>query len=190
MNICELDYSFIYPIALIKAMHDYGVGGKLLNLWGRSEVSSDDRYEIAYDASESAFENLCIYYNEYKEVETWVFFDPLIDEFCRLCEEYERKKNIPHPQNPYRRDIETAMRSALCFNSYSYDYNFYMYPEQIGRHRLALILYNEFCDTESIPLGLLEFRAALEHYLELLRKELRPLVLLTTECETEVKVAA
>ena len=58
--------------------------------------------------------------NERKDVDTWLFADPIIDRFCRLCQEYERDKGITEEKNPYRSTIEQTIRENFRFDSYSY----------------------------------------------------------------------
>jgi hypothetical protein len=102
-----------------------------------AEINGDNFYEMVYEAVSSVFENTSNYYNEEDEVETWVFMDPLLDEFCRLCGDYEKSRGVSEVDNPFRKDFESILRSGFSFGSYSYNYD-WKRRRRPGKRRLLL----------------------------------------------------
>ena len=115
---------------------------------------------------------LPIYYNAEAEIETWMFTDPIIDRFCQLCQEYEKRRGISEEENPYRRDMEQIMHEGLCFRSYDYGYNWRLFPEDRGCKCLLIFTGSEFYSQDEIPEGLLEVKDGFEAMNARLEKEL------------------
>lgn len=118
----ELNHTFFSVLRLAKIFFDSDVPDKAKNDIGIWELDEDSCYALGLEASEWIFQNTAHYYNERKDVDTWLFTDPIIDRFCRLCQEYERDKGITEEKNPYRSTIEQTIRENFRFDSYSYGY--------------------------------------------------------------------
>ena len=118
----ELNHTFFSILRLAKILFDSDVPDKAKNDIGIWELDEDSCYALGLEASEWIFQNTAHYYNERKDVDTWLFTDPIIDRFCRLCQEYERDKGITEEENPYRSTIEQTIRENFRFDSYSYGY--------------------------------------------------------------------
>lgn len=168
----ELDPGLIESIYLIKRLHDSGMAEGLLKSYGNLEIDGDLYYEMAYEAIGSVFADTRNYYNEEKEFETWIFMDPMLDEFCRLCQEYERGRGVSEENNPFRKNMENSIRSGLSFGSYDYDFNWKFSPADRGRNRLLLFTGPEFAFESEVPCGLLEIRDSLDYCNKRLREEL------------------
>ena len=170
----ETDMSAFFweTLYIVKQMHDHGVGDRLLKLFGNDEIDSDSIYELAWEAIGSVFSDTRHYYNSENEIETLVFFDPVIDSFYRLCEEYEQIYGICPEENEFRRSMKNEVRNALSFGDYSYDYTVVTDTKKSLGCRIVLLFYVDFCCHHEIPGGLLDIRDALVYHGELLRKEL------------------
>ena len=118
----ELNHTFFSVLRLAKIFFDSDVPDKAKNDIGIWELDEDSCYALGLEASEWIFQNTAHYYNERKDVDTWLFSDPIIDRFCRLCQEYERDKGITEEKKPYRSTIEQTIRENFRFDSYSYGY--------------------------------------------------------------------
>ena len=106
----ELNHTFFSVLRLAKIFFDSDVPDKAKNDIGLWALDEDSCYALGLEASEWIFQNTAHYYNERKDVDTWLFADPIIDRFCRLCQEYERDKGITEEKNPYRSTIEQTIR--------------------------------------------------------------------------------
>ena len=95
----ELNHTFFSALRLAKIFFDSDVPDKAKNDIGIWELDEDSCYALGLEASEWIFQNTAHYYNERKDVDTWLFADPIIDRFCRLCQEYERDKGITEEKN-------------------------------------------------------------------------------------------
>ena len=82
-------------------------------------MDADHYIELTYNAIDTVFENTCEYYNEEIGEGVYVFCDPIIDSFCRLCWQYEQRRHLTEEDDPYRKKIRAVIRSGfdLC------DYN-------------------------------------------------------------------
>lgn len=113
----ELNHTFFSVLRLAKIFFDSDVPDKAKNDIGIWELDEDSCYALGLEASEWIFQNTAHYYNERNDVDTWLFSDPIIDRFCRLCQEYERDKGITEEENPYRSTIEQTIRENLDLHS-------------------------------------------------------------------------
>ena len=157
----ELNHTFFSILRLAKIFFDSDVPDKAKNDIGIWELDEDSCYALGLEASEWIFQNTAHYYNERKDVDTWLFTDPIIDRFCRLCQEYERDKGITEEENPYRSIIEQTIHESFHFDSYSYGYDWRLSLAERGRKCILLFTGEEFYSHEAVPEGLLEIRYAL-----------------------------
>ena len=166
----------IYPghiesIYIFKQLHDRGMADGMLSMYRNVEIDSDIYYEISYEAIGSVFADTSNYYNQEHEFVTWVFIDPLLDEFCKLCQEYEHRHNKSEDENTYRKDFENIIRSGFTFNSYDYDFNWKLSASDRGRKRLLLFTGPEFSHESEVPCGLMDIYDGLEYCVGRLRAE-------------------
>ena len=154
----ELPYMFFEMLDLAKCLHDSELAEKFHKRFDKLELCEESFYELAYEATGWIFEDSRDYYNNEEEFETWVFYDPLIDRFCQLCQVYEQQNDLSEEQNPYRRQIISAINSAFCFNHYSYNFDWRLSASDRGRKRLLFYIGPEFYELCELPPALLEIR--------------------------------
>lgn len=154
----ELYSDFFEMLWLAKNLYDSLPPEKLSDLFSYLELDSDLCYELAYNAISLVFDFTYEDYNEDYEFTTWVFGDPCIDKFCRLCQEYEEKYGLSEEENPYRQEITEVIRNEFDFPSYSYNFTWYFSKEERGRKRLVLFCGMEFCNFTCVPGALIEIQ--------------------------------
>lgn len=123
----------------------------------------EDGFILYNIAISSVFETAKGYFNEKKETEIMVFWDPLMYRYNKLCREYEARRGIVEIENPYVREAEQALNKAMTFSSYSYEYRYYTGTKSPKDSKLVFIQDPEFCNQWEVPAGLVELR---EFYLE------------------------
>ncbi len=168
----ELYDEFFAMLRFAKNLYDSGMEEQLKEWSGGYPLDGDIYWELAYEAIGWAFRNTALYYNEDREIETWLFTDPIIDRFCKLCQEYEQRRGISEDENPYRKDMEQIMHEGLCFNSYSYNYDWKLSSKDHGHKRLLLFTSCEFYSHDEIFEGLMEIKNGFEVMVKRLKEEL------------------
>ena len=158
-------------IYTLKQLYDHGKTDGTLKDFKSHTLDSDDAGEIAMSALYDVFATTRDYWQERDETETYVFFDPVLDEFFRLCRAYEHVNHMAPKDNPFREDMYRAIQSGLLFDDYSYNYLVYDGSQRDGRCKIVLKLYPEFCHTYEVAGGLLEIYDALRDQTERLKKE-------------------
>ncbi len=171
----EFDTYLWQGLYILKKMYDHNCGEQLLAEYSGQPMDSDDFYSISMEAIGYIFEDVRQYYNSALERETFVFFDPVISEFYKLCEKYEQQTKTPKDYNPYRRDMHRALASDLQFDSYDYDWLEYSDTNRKSGCRLVLLIGIEFGSYYQLPEGLLEARASYRYHRDRLKKELERL---------------
>lgn len=154
----ELYSEFFEMLRLAKVLHDSAFSELFHDECDGLALDCDMCYELSYDAMAMAFAFTYEDYNEDYEFSIWVFGDPCIDKFCRLCREYESRRGLSEEENPYRREIEAVIREGFRFPGYSYDFSWYLSAKDRGRKRLVLFTGMDFSGHVSVPEGLLEIR--------------------------------
>lgn len=168
----EIDTCIWEALYVIKALYDHGKHEDMLKWFGGRELNSDDYYEIASDAITCVFADTKVYYNEDKEIEVFVFFDPVITEFYRLLERYERERGIREEDDLFRREMNRSLESGLCYNSFDYGHRLYDHPEKPHGCRLVLLLGCEFYVHYEVAPGLLDIYEAYCQQVQRLKEEL------------------
>lgn len=140
------------------------------------EVGFDPRLgSIFYAAAiSSVFETVKSYYNEERQTDIVVFWDPLMYRFNKLCREYEAQRGIVEIENPYVREMEQAIHSALNFGSFSYDYRWTTGTKNPKDSKLVWIEDPEFSNSWEIPRGLVALRDFYVDGISRLEAELTP----------------
>lgn len=168
----ELYEEFFAMLRFTKNLHDCGMSDYIKSEIGSCQLDTDDYWGLAYEAISWVFSETRLYFNEFEEIDTWLFTDPLIDHFCQLCQEYEIRKNIREEANPYRKDMERILHEGFQFSSYSYGYDWRLSAKDRGRKCLLLFTGCDFYNTDEIPGGLLDIKDGFETMIAHLEEEL------------------
>ncbi len=168
----ELYDEFFSMLRFAKRLCEYDMEDPLKKWFGSDELDGENYWELAFEAISWIFRDTRRYYNEREEIETWMFTDPVIDRFCQLCREYEKRRGISEEENPYRRDMAKIIHEGLTFNSYSYGYDWRLSSKNRGRKCLLLFTGCEFYSHDEVPEGLLEIKNGFETMTACLEKEL------------------
>lgn len=169
----ELEYYFFDNLYTAKRLWDTGVSDHFMERCGSMPADTDEYYEIFWTGMVSVFEDSRNYYNDEKEIETLVCFDPLIDEYFRLCVQYEAQKGISKEANPYRGPAQRAICESFGFMDYSADW--WLCDEQHGRPHIVVLMACEFCSHHALPAGLANAREELVERTDQLTRELKAL---------------
>lgn len=187
----ELEPYFFDNLCVAKQLWDAGVGSRFFDQCGSYTADTEDYYELFYEGAASVYEKTCNYYNEEKEVETLVLFDPLMNEFFRLCREYERRKEISRENDPFRSQGQREIHDSFGFVDYCCDW--WLFDEQHGRPRLVILFDCNFCGHHALPGAIADSRSELENQISRLKKalaDLEPQPVITLPAQAELKEAA
>lgn len=152
----ELYSGFFFMLRLAKRLVDTGLADKLQGSFRSLVLDEDFYYGLAYEAISVVFEDTFQDYNEDRMMSIYVFCDPLIDRFCRLCWKYEQRLRMTEDENPYRKEMERVIRSGFELEGYDYGFDWRFSASDRGRRRLLFFYGEEFCDLDDLPEGLLE----------------------------------
>ena len=167
---------------LMKALHDHGKGKSLLDSYANVVMDPDFYGEVIWNSIGYVFEDTRQYYQEEKDLEVWVFFDPIIQEFYSLCARYERERHVKLEDNPYRKDMCRSLECGLAYNGYDYFYQ--VYDDHREKCRIVLLLGCEFQAHYEVVPGLLDICEAYHMQVRRLKEELG-LVSRQDACESE-----
>ena len=154
----ELYEEFFSMLRFAKNLYDCGLTDKLKDVFRFWQLFGDDYWGFAQETIGLVFQDTRLYYNEANEIDTWLFMDPLIDQFCELCQKYEARQGISEENNTYRKDMEQIIHESLCFNSYIYGYDWRLSPSDRGKKCLLLFTGCEFYATDEVTAGLLDIK--------------------------------
>ncbi|WP_409967661.1 hypothetical protein RFF05_13940 [Bengtsoniella intestinalis] len=171
----EYDSGAINALWILKCFHDRGMGESLFSMYADSELDEDVFFELGLESIFLIFDDTRLIEDEREECYTYLFFDPVIDEFSELCLQYEEKMELTQQDNPFRKRMELAMRNGMNYNSYAYGYTWEF--EKHGRKRMMLFAGYEFVISGEVICGLLEIYDAFHYEVEQLRQ-----TLMTTQC--------
>ncbi len=171
----EIDDYAWESLYILKDLYDHNDKSPVLDMYKDTKIDGDYMYEIALNSMGTIFEDTRNYYDEEKEYDVYVFFDPIITDYWRLCVEYERRTGTPKEESSYRKEMLGAINSALSFPDYSY--GTYSYEDTSRRNgcRLVLVLGPEFCCHYMVPGALCEAYDAFDYHTQRLRKALAEL---------------
>lgn len=168
----ELSYYLWETLYIMKGLYDHDKGKNILDYYAALKLDGDDFYELAMEAIGCVFEDTRCYYDEENQMEVNVFFDQIITEFFRLCEQYEAENGIPPEANRFRRSLDSAIRSGFHFGSYSYGYHVYNDTSRKNGCRIVLLFDCEFCNHYEAVGGLLDVYDAFVYQTSCLKDEL------------------
>lgn len=169
IEMCE---DFFLILRFAKNMYDCRMDKQFKKLFGFYELNGDSYWELAYETISWVFQDTRLYYNDEKEIETWLFIDPVIDRFCELCQQYERQKGISETDNHYQKDMAKIAHNGFNFNSCSYAYSWRLSAEDRGRKCLLLFTDCEFCCYDEISNGLMVIKDGFEMINQKLEREM------------------
>ena len=164
---CQIDPCLIQNLRMLKQLYDGGHLKKLMARYENAELD-DEWLSLTWEALGCVFEEIHPYYNSEDEIGTYVFFDPVITAFVRMCRRCKtEKENDPNLaqrlQNAYN-DMDE------CFCLESYDYGLRL-PER-GRERLVFLYGEEFCGEEELPGALADAYDTMQYHTDRLRDAL------------------
>lgn len=122
-------------VYIAKLFYDHGKEFEL----AQTELYDDDNLEFCYEAALSIFEDVDVFYDDESEENIYILRDTMMARYFHLCRRYEREKGISKRKDPFRARAKTAMRDALNFNSYCYDYRYRANPTR--KNGCAVIFY-------------------------------------------------
>ena len=157
---------------VMKHVYDHNPKASIFQLYGKEVIDGEGIYEVSMNALDQFFAETRFYFNEDKEIETFVFFDPLINECWKLCDEYEANNHLQPEDNEFRRGLERSLESALYIPDYSYDGRWYADTKHKSGCRLVMLCYCEFYGHCYLPAALSEAYDAFAYYAEQLKKAL------------------
>lgn len=176
----DLETSFFENLRVAKGLWDLGYADRFFENCGVEPVDSIEYLELAWGGILSVFPECCNYFNAEIQVDVLVCFDPLIDEFRKLCLAYEEQAGLPLGGSGFRaqmeKDIYTSLDVECGYNDlgYNYDYDYSFYADRHGRGRLVFFMGPEFYNFHLIPVALAEAKNTLRSHVLALRKALEP----------------
>ena len=99
-------------IYILKIVYDHNPEASVLRSFNDRDVDGDDVYEIAESAIDQFFTDTRRDYNEEEDLSIYIFYDPLITDFWKLCDEYEERLRLKPEDNKYRKEMEKALVKA------------------------------------------------------------------------------
>lgn len=159
---------FFDNLRTAKRLWDEGVADRFLEVCGDLPADSEEYCEIAWEGMGSVFADVRNYYNEEKNYDVYVCFDPLIDRFYELCRAYETQLGLTPRENLLRNSGEKAICESFGFWDYSCEWT--LYDENHGHPRLLILFDENFCGLHILPLALAGARKELEDQISNLEK--------------------
>ncbi len=173
----------------MKYFHDSPQWEEVKARFGDIDLNDEDfLVELSYEAIGWIFKETTIDFNEDYETDIWIFFDPVIDDFTRLCQEYEEQSGLEEEHDPYRQQgIRTICDSFGAISGYGFDFSWRLSAKDHGRKRILFFSGPEFWDLTALAVALMEIRTSLEDLNRRLEQELKVIPL---PAQTEWKEAA
>lgn len=161
MDVWEVDYA-MQMLYIACCFNEHGRLNDLLKALGPSvDLDPYDVSEFSQAAIAEIFQNTkCFYHggcydrakNYIEGKEILVLRDPVLSRYDKLCREYEEKAGITPVENPYARDLESAVHQAMRhISSYCYDYRWFDGTMDKKGPKLVLMLDDEFVPFYDIP---------------------------------------
>ena len=170
---------------MAKVLESHGKLTRLMDkLEGDTELSWDNQCIVERVACESVFQDTRCYQQYGKQIsrheyepdrEVYVLRDPLLDRFHALCREYESRRGITRIENPYAREMEDAVHSAMRLSNYNFDYLWIDGSEARKSPKLLLFLFEEFYSFDEFPKALCDILDACQSGIRKLEQELEKL---------------
>lgn len=157
---CEIEYS-MQSLYIAKTFYDHDRLEQLLaHLGDGITVSWDELCELERTAVECIFEDTKYTWQDprwkrdgeyHSGCDIYLLRDPILTRYDRLCRAYETKMEIPKEENAFASQLNHAVREAMRWSDYSYDYRWVDGTEDRKGPKLVLLLYDEFASYYCIP---------------------------------------
>lgn len=167
---------------IAKLLYDHGKLPRLMDkLQGCTELAWDNQSAVEFCACESVFQDTRSYEQYGKHVSpheyepdrvAYVLRDPLLDRFYALCREYEALKGITRIENPYARQMEDAVHTAMRFSNLSFDYLWIDGSKPRTSPKLLFFVFEEFYSFGEVPEALCDILDACQDGIKRLEREL------------------
>ena len=157
---------------VLKDVYDHNPDAAVLRMYRDNVIDGDYTFEISINSLDQFFEDTRDYYDEEKELEVVVIFDPIITAYWKMCDEYEARQKIEPKKNKFRSDMFSALNAAFDLPDYSFGARSYEDTKHKSGCRIVLLMYCEFYSHFMVPGALAEAYDAFVHYTKLLQKEL------------------
>ena len=138
-------------IYALKEVYDHNPVASVLSYYKDVVLNGDYIYEIVEDSIGQFFADTRRYYDDENDLSVYVFFDPIITGFWKLCDEYETRLRIKPNENKYREEMERDLDSAMYIPDYSYDFKSYKDTTRKSGCRIVILCYCEFNGYQWIP---------------------------------------
>lgn len=166
----DVDVYLWETIFTLKAVYDHNPDAPVLRLYKSAVMNGDYVDEIAENSIDQFFTDTRVYYNEEKEILTYVFYDPIITNFCKLCDEYEKCLQLKPEENQFKNELKHDIYSALDIPDYSYDVGLYCDTAWKNGCRIVMLCYCEFYSYHMIPAALKEAYDAFAYHTSRLKE--------------------
>lgn len=168
----EIDIEYaMRALSLAKIFYDHNCLDRLLEAAGAdTTISEDELCDLERAAAERVFADTRWAWQEGKwdyrcrgyraGCEVYVFRDPLLTRYDRLCRSYETAKGCSMAENPFAKMLDRVIQTHMQLDSYCHE--FYWKPGDGGRRdaRLVLLLSEEFyvfCNIPGALFAILDF---------------------------------
>lgn len=150
---CEIEYP-MQSLYIAKIFYDHDRLDKLLDcLDDDITISWDELAQIEQTAAGCIFADSRYYYQPEKDIDRdhyrpaqdiFVLRDPLLTRYDNLCRRLEAAEGITNVENPFAKDLESAIHRNMQLNSYCYDYRWIDSTADRKGAKIVLFLFEEF----------------------------------------------
>ena len=153
----SLNFDIEYPMQslyIAKIFYDHDKLNELLDcLDDDITISWDELSQLEQTAVGCVFADSRYYYQPEKcidrdhyrsDQDVYVLRDPLLTRYDHLCRRLEAAEGITKVENPFARDLESAVHRQIRLNSYCYDYRWIDSTQDKKGAKLVLFLFEEF----------------------------------------------
>ena len=153
----SLDFDIEYPMQslyIAKIFYDHNRLDTLLDcLDDDITISWDELSQLEQTAVGCIFADSRYHYQPEKYIDrdhyrsdqdVYVLRDPLLTRYDNLCRRLEAAEGITKVENPFAKDLESAIHRQLRLSSYCYDYRWIDSTQDKKGAKLVLFLFEEF----------------------------------------------
>ena len=153
----SLDFDIEYPMQslyIAKIFYDHNRLDTLLDcLDDDITISWDDLSQLEQTAVGCVFADSRYYYQPEKYIDrdhyrsdqdVYVLRDPLLTRYDNLCRRLEAAEGITKVENPFAKDLESAIHRHMQLSSYCYDYRWIDSTADRKGAKIVLFLFEEF----------------------------------------------
>ena len=150
---CEVEYP-MQSLYIAKIFYDHDRLDTLLDWLGDDiTISWDELAQLEQTAVGCIFADSRYYYQPGKYIDrdhyranqdTFVLRDPLLTRYDNLCRRLEAAEGITKVENPFAKDLESAIHRHMQLSSYCYDYRWINSTADRKGAKIVLFLFEEF----------------------------------------------